>query len=70
MSPTARLLIALDLLAEAQGLKLMRAEPATQGPITRYRTWIVGLAALLVGFGAGVAVIDYRIRRRYGGFRI
>ena len=61
---------ALELLAEAQGLALQRAEPQAQGLITRYQTWIVGLAALLVGFGAGVAVIDYRIRRRYGGFRI
>jgi len=53
-------------LAEAQGLQPMRAEPAPPGPITRYQTWIAGLAALLVGFGAGVAVIDYRIRRRHG----
>jgi len=60
----------LDLLVEAEGLEVKRAEPVAQGLVTRYQTWIVGLAALLVGFGAGVAVIDYRIRRRYGGFRI
>lgn len=61
---------ALDLLADTPGVALARTEPAPPGLITRYQSWIVGLITLLVGFGAGVAFIDYRIRRRYGNFRI
>lgn len=61
---------ALDLLAEAQGVEIREREAVPAGPVARYQSWIVGLIALLVGFGGGVAFIDYRIRRRYGGFRI
>ncbi len=62
---------ALKLLAEAQGLELREADTAApRGFFTRYRAWIIGVAALLLGFGGGVAFVDYRIRQRYGGFRI
>jgi hypothetical protein len=61
---------ALDLLAEAQGVEIEASEPAAAGPIARYQSWIVGLLALLLGFGGGMAFVDYRIRRRHGGFRI
>ncbi len=44
--------------------------PAPLGPIERFRSWIVGAIALLLGFGGGVAYVDYRIRRRYHGFRL
>ncbi|MCG6967948.1 MAG: SH3 domain-containing protein [Chromatiaceae bacterium] len=61
---------ALQLLADAQGLELRPVPAVGEGLISRYRSWIVGLTALLLGFGAGIAFIDYRIRRRYGRFRI
>jgi SH3 domain protein len=38
-------------------------------PLIRYRYWIIGGVAALLGFIAGVAFIDYRFRRRHGGFR-
>lgn len=64
---------ALDRLAATQGLTL--------APVTATETggdkgrphlvsWIVSAVALLLGFLGGIAFIDYRIRRRYGGFRI
>jgi SH3 domain protein len=43
---------------------------ATSGSFTRFLPWIAGALALVIGFGAGIAFIDYRIRKRYGGFRI
>lgn len=58
---------ALRLLAEGQE---PIATTASRGVVARYQTWIVGLITLLLGFGGGVAFIDYRIRRRYGGFRL
>lgn len=61
---------ALEVLVEAQGLKLTQADPPPAGLIGRYQHWIIGAITLLVGFGAGVWFLDYRIRRRYGGFRI
>ena len=62
---------ALTRLAEVQGLELRAVEKtADEGVLSRYRAWIIGLVAVLAGFGAGVAFIDYRIRKRYGGFRI
>jgi len=36
----------------------------------RYLPWVISGVMLLVGFAAGVGFIDYRIRKRYGGFRI
>lgn len=63
--------VALTTLAEARGLELREAEPAAdQGWFDRHRTWIIALGTALLGFGVGVALIDYRIRKRYGGFRI
>jgi SH3 domain protein len=54
------------------------AEQAHANPVTgnqpdlfeRYLPWVISGVMLLVGFAAGVGFIDYRIRRRYGGFRI
>jgi SH3 domain protein len=60
---------ALRLLADAQGYELRRPQ-AAGGVVGRYRSWIVGVIALLLGFGAGVALLDYRNRRRHGGFRV
>ncbi len=36
----------------------------------RYLPWIVAGLLALLGFAAGVAFIDWRIRKRYGGFRL
>ena len=41
-----------------------------ENPLIRYRYWIIGGVALLFGFIAGAAFIDYRFRRRHGGFRL
>jgi SH3 domain protein len=60
---------ALELLAEARGYELHRPQSA-DGFFARYRSWIVGLLALLLGFGGGAALLDYRNRRRHGGFRV
>ncbi len=60
---------ALRLLADAQGYELHRPR-AAEGVVGRFRSWIVGLIALLLGFGAGVALLDYHNRRRHGGFRV
>lgn len=63
--------VALKMLAEARGLELREAEPAAeQGWFDRHRIWLIALGTALLGFGVGVALIDYRIRKRYGGFRI
>ena len=62
---------AAQILADAQGLRLSQVETgAEKGPLERYANWIIGLVALVLGFGLGIALIDYRIRKRYGGFRI
>ena len=67
----ARTAEALRLLADAHGLRLSATEaPSSAGFLQRYRAWIVGVVALVLGFAAGIAVVDYRIRKRYGGFRI
>lgn len=66
----ARVREAADLLANAEGVATPGAEPASSGLITRYRSWIVGLLTLLLGFGGGVAFVDYRSRKRHGGFRV
>jgi len=50
-----------------------QANPGTvdeQGPLQLYLPWVISGVMLLVGFAAGVGFIDYRIRKRYGGFRI
>lgn len=62
---------ALQLLADAQGVALSEDETDEElGFLDRYLVWIIGLGAAVLGFGMGVALIDYRIRKRYGGFRI
>jgi SH3 domain protein len=62
---------ALESLAATQGLTLQQTGAVPPAPFfERYQTLIIGLAALVLGFGSGVAFIDYRIRKRYGGFRI
>lgn len=63
---------ALRVLADAQGIKLGEppAGAAAPGPLQRYGPWIIAVVAVVIGFAAGVAFIDYRIRKRYGGFRI
>ena len=66
-----RVQAALGLLADAQGMELRAAgSPPKQGLFGRYQSWIIGLIAAALGFGGGIALIDYRIRKRYGGFRI
>ena len=63
--------VALQVLAEARGMELVTAGPAAEeGLVGRYQVWIVAAAAAVLGFGIGVAFIDYRIRKRYSGFRI
>ena len=67
----ARVREALDSLAATQDLTLQPkgvAPPASF--LERYQTLIIGVAALVLGFVSGVAFIDYRIRKRYGGFRL
>lgn len=62
---------AVEELAATQGLTVHDAGDAVaEGGFERYGPWLVGGFALLLGFAAGVAFIDYRIRKRYGGFRI
>lgn len=62
---------ALTVLAEASGMELRQTEEQPERSlIERYLPWIVGVVTLLLGIGLGVAFIDYRIRKRYGGFRI
>jgi len=63
---------ALRVLADAQGVTLSAADDASaeQDLVSRYQEWIIAFAGLVLGFAAGVAFIDYRIRKRYGGFRI
>ena len=61
----------LEQLAETQGLTLSPVENAeAQSFFARYRDWLIGGLALAVGFAAGIAFIDYRIRRRHGGYRL
>jgi len=58
-------------LADAQGVALGQIESDEErGFLDQYLIWIIGLGATVLGFGMGVALIDYRIRKRYGGFRI
>jgi len=62
---------ALQQLAAAHGLGLTAEnEVASPDLLERYRDWLIGAMALVLGFLAGIAFIDHRIRRRYGGFRL
>lgn len=60
----------LDDLAAAEGLVVQPAEPPPADFLARHQVWVIGIAALVLGIGIGIVLIDYRIRRRYGGFRI
>jgi SH3 domain protein len=44
-------------------------EPA-QSAWDGYTPWVAAAAMALLGFVAGVAFVDYRFRRRHGGFRL
>jgi hypothetical protein len=62
---------ALASLAETQGLDLVARDRVDEpGLLERHLTAVVGIVALLLGFGAGFAYFDYRIRRRYRGLRL
>lgn len=60
---------AVTLLADGRNQPL-NAAAEDQGVVERYLPWIAAGVALVLGFIAGVGFIDYRIRKRYGGFRI
>lgn len=68
--------IALDRLAATQGLILApgSGDPGDAESGNRawspWIPWLFAIGMLLLGFAGGVAFIDYRIRRRHGGFRI
>lgn len=61
---------ALQALAGSRGLTLESAGTSGDAEAGSYLVWLVALLALALGFAAGVAFVDYRIRKRYGGFRI
>ncbi len=63
---------AVQVLAAVDGLPVQQvaARVEDQDNFSRYRSWVYGGLALVIGFGFGVGFIDYRIRKRYGGFRI
>ena len=46
------------------------AETAQAGPWDHHLLWIVAAVTALLGFAAGMAFLDYRFRRRHGGFRL
>jgi len=68
----ARVRQAVQTLAASQGLEVQAAADARphETIIERYRPWLIGLTSATLGFLAGILFIDYRIRRRYGGFRL
>jgi len=68
----ARVARALELLTEGESASLTSLVPETKNEAVelQYQPWIMAALALVIGFAAGVGFIDYRIRKRYGGFRI
>lgn len=60
----------------AEAVDLLHGEPEPQPQtgevdlIGQYLPWVGAFLALVLGFAAGIGFIDYRIRKRYGGFRI
>lgn len=63
-----------ERVAEAAALLGQPVDAAPQAGdeqgYSQYMPFIVAVVAVLIGFAAGVGFIDYRIRKRYGGFRI
>jgi len=59
-----------------QAVDILGAEPSgllNQKPgsvVERFLPWIASVVMLIVGFAAGAALIDYRVRKRFGGIRI
>jgi hypothetical protein len=66
----ARLNKIRDLLGVGSKPVAGDAETAQASPWNYRLLWIVAAVMALLGFAAGVFFIDYRIRRRYGGFRL
>jgi SH3 domain protein len=62
----------LDSAAQALGLTAGESVVAVSDPGYRFNVWHLTLAAviILLSFIAGIAFKNYRISRRYGGFRI
>lgn len=61
----------VEQLAASQGLTLSAVrQPEEQHFLIRYQDWLINALALLLGFVLGIAFIDYRFRRRHGGFRL
>lgn len=60
----------------AEAVALLRKDPQPQPQpgepdlVEQYLPWIGTVLALVIGFAAGIGFIDYRIRKRYGGFRL
>lgn len=58
---------AVDLLGVDRAAK----PPEEQaGSLAHYLPWILGLGMLIVGFLGGAALVDYRVRKKFGGVRI
>ena len=59
-----------------QAVDILGAEPSgllnqQHGSVVeRFLPWIASLVMLIIGFVAGAAYIDYRVRKRFGGIRI
>lgn len=49
---------------------LEQADAAEDSPWMGYLPWLFSLITLALGIALGVIMIDYRIRKKYGGFRI
>lgn len=61
----------LEQVREIVGVAPGQAPPPPEETLwDRYLPWVVAGLMGLIGFAAGVGFIDYRIRRRYGGFRL
>lgn len=66
----AQVRAALDKLARTQGLVLQERRQPERSWTERYGMLLIGAVAAMLGFVAGVFFIDFRIRKRYGGFRL
>ncbi len=66
----AQVRAALDKLARTQGLIIQERHQPERSWAERYGMLLIGAVAAMLGFVAGVFFIDFRIRKRYGGFRL